>query len=334
MARSLDSLISVVVPVYNAERYLAACLDSLLAQTYQELEILAVDDGSTDRSYALCKEYAAKDRRVRVIHQENQGVGAARNTGIQNATGGYISFVDSDDYVKADYFEQLYQDMIQYCVDIVCCNLVEIYQGKIVQMIPTPMVRKDRCIIDSRTLYEDVVLPNEIYWSCVTVKLIRMELAKQFRFPSLKYGEDQIYMFDLFSTSPSVYLDSYQGYYYVRNDTSATLAKRAYSIIRCADELEMYEYKLTHLPNVEAGVKNRYIDQWAIAIHSMAKATEITGTKEERKMYRSMLCEKIQKALAHSGPISKRTKLYLRLYQYLPWLYRWLFTTKKWVVQQ
>ena len=101
-------LISIIVPVYNTEGYLTKCVDSLRAQTYADLEIILVDDGSTDGSGALCDRFAAEDRRIRVLHKENGGSSSARNLGIAKAKGQYIGFVDSDDYVDADMYEKLY----------------------------------------------------------------------------------------------------------------------------------------------------------------------------------------------------------------------------------
>lgn len=99
--------VSVIVPVYNTEKYLRQCLDSILSQTWQDLEILLVDDGSVDHSGAICDEFGAKDSRIRVIHTENRGVSAARNTAMEAASGEYIVFVDSDDYVSPEYVEHL-----------------------------------------------------------------------------------------------------------------------------------------------------------------------------------------------------------------------------------
>lgn len=102
-------VISIVIPIYNCEKYIAECVESLLVQTYQNIEIVLVDDGSSDRSGEICDSYAGRDSRVVVIHQKNQGVSAARNNGIQKCSGKYITFVDSDDYVEKDYCEYLYR---------------------------------------------------------------------------------------------------------------------------------------------------------------------------------------------------------------------------------
>ena len=100
--------ISVIIPVYNTEKYLRQCLDTVVAQTLKDIEIILVDDGSTDDSLLICQEYAQKDSRIHVYHQENQGAGPARNYGIKVAKGQYFSFLDSDDLFKLDMLERLY----------------------------------------------------------------------------------------------------------------------------------------------------------------------------------------------------------------------------------
>lgn len=104
-------LISVIVPVYKVEPYLRRCIDSIRNQTYTNLEIILVDDGSPDNCGCICDEYAQKDKRILVIHQKNEGLSAARNSGLDRCTGAYIGFVDSDDCIHPEMYERLYQDM-------------------------------------------------------------------------------------------------------------------------------------------------------------------------------------------------------------------------------
>ena len=132
-----NSLVSIIVPVYKAEKYIHQCIDSLLAQTYTDIEVILVDDGSPDHCGKICDEYAAKDSRVKVIHQQNGGVSAARNVGLANATGEWITFVDADDSVTCAYIEQLYANDSDWVIGgyrntkNLCCLLVEgKYEGK------------------------------------------------------------------------------------------------------------------------------------------------------------------------------------------------------------
>ena len=114
--------VSVIITIYNGEVYLRQCLDSVCSQTLKEIEIICVDDGSTDTSGRLCEKFATEDKRVRVIHKKNGGLSSARNTGLQIASGDIISFIDSDDYPRIDMFEKLFLCMSKYQVDIVCCD--------------------------------------------------------------------------------------------------------------------------------------------------------------------------------------------------------------------
>ena len=107
-----DTLISIVVPVYNVSQYLERCIQSVIYQTYENLDIILIDDGSTDNSGLICDKYAKIDKRIRVLHQQNSGLSAARNAGIEIAKGKYITFIDSDDYVDSDYVSFLY-DLIK-----------------------------------------------------------------------------------------------------------------------------------------------------------------------------------------------------------------------------
>ena len=122
-----NDLISVIVPVYNVESYLRKCLDSIVGQTYKKLEIILVDDGSTDGSGSICDEYAKEDHRIKVIHKDNDGVSSARNIGIDNVEGKYILFVDADDIVNERYVEILYIELLKHKVDIVFCGIKSIY---------------------------------------------------------------------------------------------------------------------------------------------------------------------------------------------------------------
>ena len=118
----MDDLISVIVPVYNVEKYVARCIRSIINQSYKMLDILLIDDGSTDKSGKICDCFAKHDSRIRVFHKQNGGQGSARNVGLENSKGKYITFVDSDDYVDDDYVEFLFNYIVQDNLDISCCN--------------------------------------------------------------------------------------------------------------------------------------------------------------------------------------------------------------------
>lgn len=146
----MTTTISVIIPVYNAENYVGRCIESVQSQTYNDWQMILVDDGSKDKSLEICQKYAALDKRIHVIHQENQGPGIARNTGIAAAKGEYIVFVDSDDYIEKDYFELL----AKHDEDVVFINVQNVdEQGNV--------MKKD-FMSSNRTLSKDTILRRQM----------------------------------------------------------------------------------------------------------------------------------------------------------------------------
>ena len=119
-------LVSIIVPVYNVEKYLDKCVQSLVRQTYSNLEIILIDDGATDNSGTVCDKWASKDERVKVIHTENRGLSAARNTGIDNSVGHFLCFVDSDDWIEPNMLEEMYNKAEEFQTDITMCDLKKV----------------------------------------------------------------------------------------------------------------------------------------------------------------------------------------------------------------
>lgn len=176
--------ISVIVPVYKAEVYLHRCVDSLLAQTFPDFEILLVDDGSPDRSGEICDEYARKDKRVRVFHKENGGVSSARQCGMDNARGEYTIHADPDDWVEADMLEELYKKAREEDADMVICDYYEEKKGK------TIYVKQQPSSLDHETVLRELF--QQLHGSCWN-KLVKRVCYKEFRvkFPlELSYCED------------------------------------------------------------------------------------------------------------------------------------------------
>ena len=126
---SNNPLITVIVPVYNVEKYLTRCVDSIINQTYKNLEIILVDDGSTDSSPAICDNYAKKDSRINVIHKQNNGASSARNAALDIASGDYIGFVDSDDYINRDMYASLFDSIVDSGSDMAICESEYVVNG-------------------------------------------------------------------------------------------------------------------------------------------------------------------------------------------------------------
>ncbi len=213
----MKPLISVVVPVYNVASYLEKCLDSILAQTFQDMEVIVVDDGATDGSGAICDRYARQDPRVRVIHQANGGLSAARNCGIEHASGTYIGFVDSDDYIAPDMYETLLGLLTSQRADIAMCALYDMYDGQPVKVNTTEQV-----MTVGREEAMKIVLEAEIVSVTAVNKLYRRSLFDTVRYPVGKTAEDAFVIIELLDLCDTVVITSAQKYYYIHRGNSIT----------------------------------------------------------------------------------------------------------------
>ena len=197
--------ISVIVPIFNAGAYLAKCIESLIHQPYTALQIILVNDGSTDDSLAIAQQYAAQDSRIEVYTQTNQGQSVARNLGLQYAKGEYISFVDADDYIDADF----YTTLMQHIGELDC-----------VQIGYRRVTARGKVLLEK--------LPKHFYqFTSPCMRLYRRELFTKhdLRFPSGMIYEDVVFSLDFWGTKPSYRILSYTGYNYLAN-TSSTTAMR------------------------------------------------------------------------------------------------------------
>ena len=209
--------ISIIVPVYRVEAYLRRCLDSLLVQTYPNLQIILVDDGSPDRCGTICDEYAAKDSRIAVIHQKNQGISAARNAALDRAEGQWIGFVDSDDWIEPDMYEKLLQAVLTHDADIAVCGATIHIADREIPYGCTPETVWDR----ETTIHQHIRnrdLHNEV-WS----KLWRRELFDELRFPVGVLFEDLALMWKLFHRAERVAVIPNALYHYRKNNSSITM---------------------------------------------------------------------------------------------------------------
>lgn len=197
-------MISVIIPVYNTKQYLQSCLDSILAQTYTDLEILFIDDGSTDGSSELLDAFGAQDGRIRVIHQKNGGVCAARNRGIQEARGDYLSFIDSDDTLEPDMYAVLMSLIRERGVDIAHCSYNRVTAG-----VVKPIGNSGQVYPQSRTEALRCLLTGRLFVGSCWTKLYARRLFDVVRFPSgIRTNEDMLVNFRVFSRAEnSVFID-------------------------------------------------------------------------------------------------------------------------------
>lgn len=192
----METAISVIVPIYRVEKYLPACIDSILNQTFTDFELILVDDGSPDRCPEICDETAKRDARVRVIHQANAGLSAARNAGIEIAHGEWLGFVDSDDYIAPQFYEKLYQTAQRTDADCVMCSVQNVDEsGKPIDsalMRVADEVKTGREVL--RKIGRDDVTPYLTAWN----KLYRRKLFNTLRYPSGRQNEDVFVFAELF----------------------------------------------------------------------------------------------------------------------------------------
>ena len=225
--------ISIIVPVYNVEAYLEKCVESILKQTYTNLEILLVNDGSTDKSGELCDKLALRDHRIRVIHKENGGLSDARNRGIDEASSNLIGFIDSDDYIDEDMYETLYRQMVASKADLSMCGHYDVYHQipeKQVAEIKTWELMPEEAI--------KMVMEAKILSVTAVNKLYKKALFEQLRFRIGKIAEDAFIMVDLIHQCSKIVATNEKKYYYVHRENSITTQKFS---LKFLNVIEAYE---------------------------------------------------------------------------------------------
>lgn len=224
-------MISVIIPVYNTKQYLRSCLDSILSQTYSDLELLFIDDGSTDGSAELLDSFKERDDRIRVIHQENAGVSAARNRGLSEARGDYITFVDSDDTLEPDMYETLLGLVQEYGVDIAHCSYNRVEENRI-----KPVGNTGNRFLQNREEALECFLAGKLYSASCWNKLYARRLFEGVRFrQDIKMSEDLLVNIAVFNqVSRSVFWDICK-YNYLSSETSA--CRNTPSIRKAADHI-------------------------------------------------------------------------------------------------
>ena len=226
-----EPLISVIVPVYKVEPYLDRCVESIVNQTYKNLEIILVDDGSPDRCPEMCDAWAIKDSRIKVIHQSNGGLSDARNTGMAAATGELMGFVDSDDWISPDMYQLLYNRMLESDSDISACGVEMVFEdGSSSRML----TKLGECVLSTedamRAIIEESWLKQPVWY-----KLYRRETIQGIPFPAGKYHEDVFWSYQAVGRAKSVSVFDTACYFYTQR--SSSIMGAGYSLKRL-DNLE------------------------------------------------------------------------------------------------
>jgi len=208
-----NPLISVIVPVYKVEPYLRKCVDSIIAQTYTNLEIILVDDGSPDNCGKICDEYAERDERVRVVHKENGGLSDARNAALNIMKGEYVVFVDSDDWILPDYVKDMYENLVKYESDISLSGTIYVYENNKKDMILA--INDADGLYTQREAVENLFYQKGIYPSAYS-KLYKVELFKNIRYPKGKWNEDSATTYKIFCMCERISFSRASNYCYLQ----------------------------------------------------------------------------------------------------------------------
>lgn len=251
-------IISVIVPVYNVEIYLNRCIDSIIKQTLTNIEIILVDDGSTDNSGKICDEFLQKDSRISVIHKKNGGLSSARNAGLNIAKGKYIGFVDSDDWIDKYYYEKLYNIAKKSKSDIVSCKFNK--SSKYKENSYIKINENDFTIEDGkkfREIYLSSAMKGGSSWVPVWSKIYKRKIINDIRFEEGMIYEDIMFNWRVLNEkNVMISLMSYKGYYYYNNPNSITKEKFSDKMYDLYDVIDYVRkktidgnYKITKLLN-------------------------------------------------------------------------------------
>ena len=260
------TLISVVIPVYNVKKYLKRCLKNVTAQTYENLEIILIDDGSTDGSTEICDELSVTDSRIVVFHKKNGGLSSARNSGVKIANGKYVCFIDSDDTVDCNYVETLYQTILKYSVDLAICSHRVIYDKKIpIDMSTGESGKIEAEVALKRLLYSDGIDTSS--WA----KMFKKSLLEKHPFPEGRNFEDAATTYLYIDSAKYVGLNSVPIYnYYIR---TTSISQKPFSNMKMdliASTTEMHDYTIKKYPKLTRAANRRLMYAYLSTLRQLA----------------------------------------------------------------
>ena len=277
----MEELVTIVVPVYKVEKYIDKCINSILNQTYKNLEIILVDDGSPDDCGKICDRYAKLDTRINVIHKENGGLSDARNAGIDAANGKFISFIDSDDYIEPEYIEILYRAIKKDETDIAISSHKVIYESG--------------AILEKATGEENILTPKEtlkriLYDEGIDLsawaKLYKLELFKEVKFLKGRLFEDAATTYKLIDKSKKISIISVSTYNYIMRSSSIT--NNEFSVGKMdliTSTEEMCNYVKNKYPDLKKACERRLMYAYLSTLSQLAMS-KVKFVEEEKKLMR------------------------------------------------
>ena len=326
--KNVNDRVCVVVPIYNTEKYLERCLDSLINQTYFNLEIILVNDGSTDKSLEICEKQRKKDKRIKIINKKNGGLSTARNAGIKNCNSDYIMFVDSDDFLKRNAIYKMMYNIKEYNADISCCNMKMFYDiSSVEEEINNYNIQSKIEVIDNKKAllhmidYRKNVFPN----ACN--KIYKYQLFKDnIRYPEGKFYEDMIVTAKVLSNSKVVVTDNENMYYYFQ---------RANSIVNISynekdlDHIVMSKELLEYIKENHFEIFEEYIVYDLLNMLSVCNKM-IKSNLYNKKIYDKTIFEIKSKILLiyKSKSINKIKKMQIIIFAYFNGIYKFIIRRK------
>lgn len=329
-------LISVIIPVYNSEKFLNRCVDSVLKQSYKELDIILIDDGSSDKSGEMCDQYAQMDKRVRVIHQKNRGVSAARNSGLDVAIGDYCTFVDSDDYIESEMYQSMIDIAEQYNCDVIMCDCVKKFGTRTEAY--THDIRQgyyDREQLEKEYFPHLLIMPNVEYpptisnWLCLYRRKQKQKSESKKRNNNLHYeegirfSEDLLFGAELLYHADSFYYMKNQYlYHYCMNVQSAT---HTFAVDKWKDYVALHnriEEKFSCCMNYDF---SKQIDLTLLffvynAVGDIISTTELNDSEKMQKCKVVLRTDKVQRMFSRLQirklPIPLKLKVLTWMYKY------------------
>lgn len=317
-----DSLISVVIPIYNVEKYLERCIDSVINQTYQNLEIILINDGSPDGCATICEKYEVNDKRVKIIKQKNKGLAETRNIGINHSTAEYLIFIDSDDYINKDMIKTLYENLITHKGDISSCGHYQIYNNNIEKNTHNSVIIE---------LTSEEALKSFLYTHIVDVvtwnKLYKKELFKDIRFPKGKLYEDHYTIYKILDKADKIIYNSTPLYYYCKRDTSIGGCSFNKRLFELEDALvEECGFIIQKYPSIEKEVSIARIT-WLLVIYNkmiLSNHSDILFTKKIEQLISQHLY-----SIIRSKELYITNKLQILIFAFNKRLYKFVY--KKYV---
>ena len=275
-------LVSVIVPVYNVEKYVERCVNSLLTQTYKNLEIILIDDGSTDQSGCLCDSLAIKDQRIKVVHQKNQGLSGARNAGLNHMKGKFVTFVDSDDYVLENYVESLINILNENNGDISAVSEERFY-GERAEITPNKGKKESVCVYSNEQAIATMLYRKGLN-SYVWGKLYKKELFEKIRFPVGMIFEDLRIISQLYDLAKRVVFSPVKCYCYYQRQGSIVNSKfNRKKMEQVTASEEVLEFVERYHPQIKEAAISKVFICAVDVFRKIPKGNEYSGEKQYLK---------------------------------------------------